>query len=205
MRADVDLDQHVERRARGRRRGREFGDAAGVVGEHADRRPARQRGQPLQLAGADDLVGDQDVADARVDEDFGLGDLLAADADRVALDLRLRDLRALVRLGVRAQRQARCRAPHGPSGRGCARRRRGRRPAPACRSRQRRRRAAPEAKEAFALPVIPVRVPSNGNAAGIDAARAAAYRDRRRHRASAPAAAGAPERGKRLRSWCSTR
>ncbi len=40
------------------------------------------------------------------DERLGFVDLLAADADRAARDLRLRDVRALVRLRVRPQRDA---------------------------------------------------------------------------------------------------
>ena len=64
------------------------------------------RGEACELLLADDLVGDEHVANAGGDERLGLADLLAADADRAALDLRVRDVRALVRLRVRAQRDA---------------------------------------------------------------------------------------------------
>ena len=68
-------------------------------------RPAIAR-EPRELRGADDLVGDEHVAHAGGDERLRLADLLAADADGAALELRERDLRALVRLRVRAQRDA---------------------------------------------------------------------------------------------------
>ena len=65
------------------------------------------RASRVILAGRHDLVGDEHVGDARCDERGGLVDLLAADADRTARDLRLGDVGTLVRLGVRAQREAR--------------------------------------------------------------------------------------------------
>ena len=81
--------------------------ARGIVDEHADRRLLRERREARELGGADDLVGDEHVADARGDERLRLADFLAADAGGPALDLQLGDRGALVRLRVRAQRDAR--------------------------------------------------------------------------------------------------
>ena len=107
MRADVDLDVDVQRAARHRGRRRQIGDHARVVDEHADGRALRERGEARDLRGLDDFVGDEHVRDARRDERRRLVDLLAADAHRAARDLRLGDVGALVRLGVRTQREAR--------------------------------------------------------------------------------------------------
>ncbi len=104
--ADLDLDQHVERRARCFRRCTEMADVRRVVDQHANRRFVRHRREPRELRRADDLVGDEHVADARCHERFGFPYLLAADADRPALDLLLRDVGALVRLRVRTERDA---------------------------------------------------------------------------------------------------
>ena len=54
-----------------------------------------------------DGIGQPDVRDAGVGEDFGLAELRAADADGAGLDLPARDLRTLVRLRVRPQPHAR--------------------------------------------------------------------------------------------------
>ncbi len=106
MRADVDLDEDVDRHTGGPRRRADVPDGSGIVGEHADLRPRRHRCEARELPLADDLVGDEHVANAGGDEGLGLADFLAADADRAALDLGMRDVRALVRLRVRAQRNA---------------------------------------------------------------------------------------------------
>ena len=62
-----------------------------------------QRAHAIGIDGIDG-IGQPDVRDAGVGEDFGLGQLRAADADRAGLDLPARDDRTLVRLGVRPQR-----------------------------------------------------------------------------------------------------
>jgi hypothetical protein len=98
----------------------------GIVGEHADLRRLRHRREPRELRLADDLVGDEHVANAGGDERFGFADLLAADADRP------RSICASAISGTCAISHAdaaRCprRARHSPSGRGCARTRRDRR------------------------------------------------------------------------------
>ena len=74
--------------------------------EHADPRLTRERGEAQELRRSNDLVGDEHVGDARLDERRRLVDLLAADADRPARNLRLRDRGRLVRLRVRAQAQS---------------------------------------------------------------------------------------------------
>ena len=106
MRTHVDLDQHVERHAGRARRAADARHGRRVVGKHAYGRALRQCGEARELGVGDDLVGDQHVADAGVDERRGLVDLLAADADGAVLELQPRDVRALVRLGVRPQREA---------------------------------------------------------------------------------------------------
>jgi hypothetical protein len=58
---------------------------------------------PREVRRADDLVGDEHVANARFHECFGFAYLLAADADRPALDLLLRDIGTFVRLRVRTE------------------------------------------------------------------------------------------------------
>ena len=104
VRADVDLDQYRDRHAGGDRGGADLADDVRIVGEHGDRGLLRHGGEARELRRADDLVGDEHVAYAGGDEGFGFADLLAADADGAALDLRERDVRAFVRLAVRAQR-----------------------------------------------------------------------------------------------------
>ena len=66
----------------------------------------REPSESQELRRRDYLVGDEHVADTRLDERGGLVDLLAADAHRAARDLQLRDLGRLVRLPVRPQAQA---------------------------------------------------------------------------------------------------
>jgi len=105
-RADVDLDVRVDGRAHVARRVRERCDRARVVHQHADPRLPRQRREAQELRGRDDLVGDEHVHDAGLDERRGLVDLLAADAHRAARDLRLRDRGRFVRLRVRPQPEA---------------------------------------------------------------------------------------------------
>ena len=109
LRADVDLDVDVERAAGLRRRRRQVGDHARIVDQHAHGGGLRERGEARDLRGRDDLVGHEHVGDSRRDERGRLVHFLAADADRAARDLRLRDVRALVRLGVRTQARARSR------------------------------------------------------------------------------------------------
>jgi len=106
IRADIDLDQYGDADPCGARRSPDAGDGGNVVGQHGHGGLLRHRGEPRELRSADDLVCDEHVAHAGGDERFRLADLLAADADGAALELRERDLRALVRLAVRTQRDS---------------------------------------------------------------------------------------------------
>jgi hypothetical protein len=105
--AHIDLDQHFDAAALLAQGLGERLDLGGVVDTHAHRGPLGQAGQARQLGRADHLVADQHVADATVDKDLGLAHLLAAHADRTGGHLAARDLDALVRLAVGAQREAR--------------------------------------------------------------------------------------------------
>ena len=104
--ADVDLDENRDRRLRRARRFGQQVDALGGV--DGDREPdvPRQLGDARELGRPDDLVGDEDVVEARGRQGFGLARLLDADADRAGADLQPGDRRALVHLGVRAQAHA---------------------------------------------------------------------------------------------------
>ncbi len=107
MRADVDLHVDVQRAPGQRGGGREVRDHARVVHEDADGRRLRERREARDLRRRHDLVGDEHVGDAGRDERRGFVHLLATDADGAPRDLCLRDVDALVRLRVRAQREAR--------------------------------------------------------------------------------------------------
>ena len=100
----VHLDHHSHagpRRAHGP--GQAPDDVLGVRG-HRQPRPRRQVGEPLQLDPPHDVVGDEDIAaDAAVDHDLGLAELLADDAHGAALHLHAGDGQALVGLDVGTQ------------------------------------------------------------------------------------------------------
>src|SRR5438105_3341560 len=99
--ADVHLDRHAQRFTR-IREGRieldqvldavDANDRVGVIGELH---------QPGDLDRPHDLIGDQDIADARGSHHLGLTQFGASDTDRADGDLHLRDLRRFVRLGMR--------------------------------------------------------------------------------------------------------
>ena len=69
-----------------------------MIGEHAHARALRERREAREFLRADDLVADHHVGHAAVHQRLGLRHLLAAHADRAALHLDQRDLRALVAL-----------------------------------------------------------------------------------------------------------
>ncbi len=64
---------------------------------------AGKRRDSVELRRSDHFVADQDVADAAIDHDLGLGYLLTANADGAGGDLHIGDRGALVGLGVRPQ------------------------------------------------------------------------------------------------------
>ena len=104
--ADVDLHQHRQAAA-GRRRGHaQVGHLLRMVHAHAQAAVPGQLRQQRRLGGPAGLVADVDVGDASLQEGQRLAHLLAADAHRPTLQLRQRDGRCLVRLGMRAQGHA---------------------------------------------------------------------------------------------------
>src|SRR5205823_791739 len=85
--ADFDLDVHVElRTARLERL-----DIVRVVDAYADMRALRELGEARDLLRADDLVADEHICDAAIDERFGFRDFLAANAHGAHRELALGD------------------------------------------------------------------------------------------------------------------
>ena len=104
--ADVDFDEHVDRRLRvAHGRGQAFNAFGRVDGDREAHLP-RQRRDASEFCRGDDFVGDVEVGDARLGERFGLARLLHAHAHRARRHLQARDRRALVHLRVRAQAHA---------------------------------------------------------------------------------------------------
>ena len=101
--ADVDLNVAAERDAGGDRRLRELPHVPGVVDGDRDLAAPRQLDQARDLERPDDLVGDQDVRDTAVGQRLCFTDLGTGDAHGAGVELQVRDLDALVRLGVRAE------------------------------------------------------------------------------------------------------
>ena len=100
----VDLDDHVDLRARVGRRRRQLAriDDALDRDDHA-----AESGDPCQLGSldrADRLVRDQHVREPRIDQSGGFPDGRRREADRSGVQLHLADDGALVDLGVRSQR-----------------------------------------------------------------------------------------------------
>ena len=98
--ADVDLDEYREPHAEDVRGRIEVVEVGLVIHADHDLGLLRQRREPSDLPGGDDLVGDQDVAHAAEDHRLGLAQCLAADSHGPSGDLVIRDDRALVRLGM---------------------------------------------------------------------------------------------------------
>ena len=126
--ADVDLHQHVERSRPPSPRRASISATLSASSTHtAIRGAARQRGQPVELARARHLVGDEHVADAAGDHHLGLRHLLAAHPDRAERHLPGGNDRATCAswsAGAGARRHG---ARTRPCAAGCARRRRDRR------------------------------------------------------------------------------
>ena len=104
--ADIDLDEHIDRAARGLHRARQTIDAERRINRDREVHAVRQRGNAREAVFGDHLVADEDVGDALRRERLGFRGLLHAHADRAGGHLQARDLRALVRLRVRPQPQA---------------------------------------------------------------------------------------------------
>ena len=116
MHARVELEQHAERDpalARGPREPER--DLVGVDGGR-DRDALGEVGEARELLRADDRIADEDVVDAGVGHHLGLAELRHLHADRAGVDLEARDLRQLVRLRVRPDRDARLGGASGDPG-----------------------------------------------------------------------------------------
>ena len=106
--AGVAVDEVPDRDAVGRRGVRESLGGARRVACHRQPDPGREAGGALHLLGADEGERDQDVLDPGVGHHLRLAELLAGDPDRTCGELQAGDLRQLVGLRVRAQRQPVC-------------------------------------------------------------------------------------------------
>jgi len=113
--ADVELDHDVERRLARERVG-EPARAGLRVHDRPHPHGSREVAQPPQPLGADERVADEQVITAVAGEHLGLGQLRARQPDRAERELAAGDRRALVRLDVRAQRDAVRRAGVGDLG-----------------------------------------------------------------------------------------
>ena len=103
---DLDLDERPELDAVVARHPRGGVDLLGIIEAQRDLRVLGEPRQASQLRRADDLVADEDVADAGARERFGFRDLLHALADGAERNLPFRDLRAFVSLRVRPEPNA---------------------------------------------------------------------------------------------------
>ena len=105
MKADVHLDQHVDLALVHAHQARPAPRDIEVVDDEREPRAIEEL-EDAGGVGRVDRVGKPDVVDAGRGEDFGLAELRAADADRAARDLHAREVRRLVRLGVRPEADA---------------------------------------------------------------------------------------------------
>ena len=98
--ADLDLNDDAKGDAAGDGGLGQLAHVTRVVHGNGDSSPASEIAESRDLDGADDLVGDQHVANAAVHHGFGLADLGAGDAGRAGLDLHEGDTRRFVVLDV---------------------------------------------------------------------------------------------------------
>ena len=98
--AEVHVDEDADLDPGRPRRRRQRPDVIGVVDRRLDVGLALEGGQPGGLRGADDEVGDQDVADPGGGHHLRLGDLGHGDPDRPRPQQGVGDRRALERLAV---------------------------------------------------------------------------------------------------------
>ena len=106
-RAGVAFHHHMQRCRTVREGGGEAVHRRLAVGDDGKAGDAHgKRLQPRKLGLAQDVEGDENVVDAGIGHDFGFADLLAGDAARAGLDLRLGEARQLVRLDMRPALEA---------------------------------------------------------------------------------------------------
>ena len=111
--ADVDFDYHPRATAARNRGEVEIAHVARVVDGDDDVGQLEEAHQPLDLGAADNLVRDQDVADAARGHDLGFAELGAGDAERAGRQQLVRQRRNLDGLGVRAPADTRLAARGG--------------------------------------------------------------------------------------------
>ena len=111
--ADVDLQHHVERAARGPEGLGQRARAVQAVDADRQAHAVRKREQPASLVLADRGVGEKHVVEARLGEDLGLADLGERQAACARRALQRRDRGALVGLGVRPQPHSGLARPRG--------------------------------------------------------------------------------------------
>jgi hypothetical protein len=104
--ADVDFDERGQAQARVLGRGFERRDAGFGINANRRRADSAERGKTGKLAGAGDLVADENVADAAPGQDLRFGHLLHALADGAARHLEAGDDWRLVGLRVRSKLDA---------------------------------------------------------------------------------------------------
>ena len=103
LRAGIAFDQHRQLEPSAGHGGDRPSITSFEVRHDFDVGPTGERNEAIKLRLTDEIVGQQDVGDARVDHDLGLAKLLAIHALRAELDLQMREFRNLVRLDVRAK------------------------------------------------------------------------------------------------------
>ena len=101
----VAFDQRRQLEAGAGHGGRQAFDHLIRVRHHFDVGPAGESHQAIEFDLTDQVVGQQDVGDARVNHDLRLAELLAIDAFGAELDLKMGEFRDLVGLDVRAKAQ----------------------------------------------------------------------------------------------------
>jgi hypothetical protein len=101
--ARIAFDEHGQR-AGGIEGGGEAVDGRRAVGNHAEACHALVQGaQPRQFRRAENVIGDENIFEAGIGENFCLADLLAVDADGAGCALGLGHRDDLVRLDMRAE------------------------------------------------------------------------------------------------------
>ena len=103
LRAGIAFDEHRQLKPSAGHGGRQAFDHVLRVRHDLHVGPTGERHEAVELGLTDEVVGQQNVGDARVDHDLGFAELLAIDALRAELDLQVGEFRNLVRLDVGAK------------------------------------------------------------------------------------------------------